>query len=39
MHLGIGKKVQLQNVNNSKCKMKNRNESPISNVNENPIRK
>ena len=29
MHLRIGKKVQLQNGNNSKCKMKNRNKSPI----------
>ena len=28
-HLRIGKKVQLENGNNSKCKMKNRNKSPI----------
>ena len=33
MHLRIGKKVQLQNGNNSKCKMKNRNKSPITNGN------
>ena len=35
----IGKKVQLQNGNNSKWKMKNINKSPITNGNENPIRK
>ena len=39
MHLRIRKKVQLQNGNNSKCKIKNRNKSPITNGNENPIRK
>ena len=32
-------KVQLENGNNSKCKMKMRNKSPITNGNENPIRK
>ena len=35
MHSRIGKKIQLQNGNNSKWKMKNGNKSPI--INENPI--
>ena len=35
----IGMKVQLQNGNNSKCKMKNIDKSPITNGNENPTRK
>ena len=30
-------KVQLQNGNNSKCKMKNENKILITNGNENPI--
>ena len=39
MHLRIGKKVQLQNGNNFKCKMKDKNKSPFTNGNKNPIRK
>ena len=42
MYLRIGKKVQLQNGYNYKCKMKNRNKGPITKSqleNENPITK